>query len=1364
MLIKLFIEWPQPHVVANMQAGRGRFVVTVFTLMVFVNLSLCLNETKQDQDLIWLPDAVADVTIGNIPTLTTSTQTPPNVTSSSQLPTTQRSEPAQLPLNNCIDLNICEDDNETTTSLPDSTVYQHNEPELKQPDELEERLGLLKPAASKNRTGFTDSNSTNETSETTTRPRISTTTSTSSYSIDSDKQDNEEYDLRKFYLQDTVSSQLEDETTTLMPTSSSTLAADKNQTKFISNQVRISNRISNMGDDLHALESNSSASSEPASSSKTRSRVPIIVDLDPLDKRDRYVDDQNDNESARTKSRWSSPLSDTYYVPQMSQHPELATRPVMLTKKQQDKTGSEQVKRPIPDTIIPQAGILDLLHIIKHLNLIKSEPNSKQSPSIGDLSKSASQPATASTYKQPIAFYGLDPGASNHRSVINEGLKQRPFKTETKTNQVSNMLPNPSSPSEALLDESQNDSRLLLEKKRATMNKKMEPKLGSMDTKSMLTKFTSPVLDNDSTTTTTRPHRISLISPYSANFDSGQSTTKNTNINRASMVSMKDQLHASKSLDTNDHDNGSSEHKNRLSSDSSVSRSSHKQIQIGSKPNYQTNISSNRDKSRQTNLSQESHKTQNSNQNNQKQTGGDFSQNNRHTSSSANMRIKDHAELNTDNNSKRGERDANNDKLDLQSTQKGSTDSTSDSSSRNRLNKSTNNSASLQRQLLNHQDRNQKRPPDYKVDSDQLRRQHQPPNRIRPNENQLSGPVVSKIASYLDDPHKKSYYWTSENGNIFMDDLDGPASPSLASHHFPQPLTIGELARQHGINPLPGTPNSLISEFKINHLHHTSEDFGLFSESGTHEDFANHDRQQHTFTQDGDTLNGKQTLSKSGFKLDDELKQKIAIKAFEAATRDPELSAALYGSLFNLSSDAQTALQQFPLNDIPTTQTHDHYPHQPLPIMNQAHYPTEVNLETGSINHEAIPTTNNYYSMPNNKMPSIETPSMIPLAAMQENLMIPSAALHHVASPTAAGQAGLSSPVNLVIADLANKWALSRLPDLIPIPLAATVPGYLIRLPNGKILAAALTNMFSIQGIQQGPLTNSYKNIINHKFKGLIKQQQQQQLHTMKPTNSKQSSFASLASDSGMRPTILLPSQGFRQSPPMPYGHITGSRPKNINKSHKERGSLFRGRGVLSQLLGGASVMGVGGGYRNYQNLRHKDWQSGGKQANSKQQHLEGNIDKSKMVELLANLPIASPNEPVFSFADESELADDLEPDYKMAASTLPLFGQHMQMPGASALESSSLINQPQNEIFDGSGRFIQLKDRLSHLLSLRNATSLTSNDLFRQYADRKRESSSSRRSFFFPLKLDPVKNWLASKRDKMQFNHRNTKFCNDKK
>lgn len=79
-------------------------------------------------------------------------------------------------------------------------------------------------------------------------------------------------------------------------------------------------------------------------------------------------------------------------------------------------------------------------------------------------------------------------------------------------------------------------------------------------------------------------------------------------------------------------------------------------------------------------------------------------------------------------------------------------------------------------------------------------------------------------------------------------------------------------------------------------------------------------------------------------------------------------------------------------------------------------------------------------------------------------------------SITAAASPPTAPPVKTSLSPLGNyQWALARMPDLDPIPLAATVPGYLIRLPNGQIVAAAMTNSVSIQGIQKSLLGKNFK-------------------------------------------------------------------------------------------------------------------------------------------------------------------------------------------------------------------------------------------------------------------------------------------------
>lgn len=397
-----------------------------------------------------------------------------------------------------------------------------------------------------------------------------------------------------------------------------------------------------------------------------------------------------------------------------------------------------------------------------------------------------------------------------------------------------------------------------------------------------------------------------------------------------------------------------------------------------------------------------------------------------------------------------------------------------------------------------------------------------------------------------DDPHKKSLYYTTDSKSTNMYDMN--------SHYG-----FGEIANKHGV------PFRLKSPLGESYHFDGLED-RIPNESSQYEDYV-----YSPYESSGGLQNG------GYFKLDDELKKNIAIKTLE----DPSLLANLLETLNgfdppkipNSSGLGTMAMKKLYTSVInPNNEQPDLY-HSLSSNIN----PLSLILNN-QIRHQS-PITNSFAASDDSQI------AVAPLRSTSNE-----------------------SGVNLMLTDIADKWALSRMPDLIPIPLAATVPGYLIRLPNGQVLAAALTNSFSIQGIQKGPLSASYKSFLNHRLKTLIK-----------PSKSL-SGANHIASDSGLRPYAVPAPNMFAQQ-------------TTSGKGGRKSGGWFT-RGVVSQL--GFTRLGQ----------RQNATRDNGKARPSNSKYKPGKANGSPFAvpslsdQELATLPLADPNEPVFSFADESQIVD----------------------------------------------------------------------------------------------------------------------------
>lgn len=384
-----------------------------------------------------------------------------------------------------------------------------------------------------------------------------------------------------------------------------------------------------------------------------------------------------------------------------------------------------------------------------------------------------------------------------------------------------------------------------------------------------------------------------------------------------------------------------------------------------------------------------------------------------------------------------------------------------------------------------------------------------------------------------DDPFKKSLYYTTDG--VDDDGLFDRGSSPFASR---------AIASQHGVPFRLKSPTG--EKFHLSSI--DPFDDRIPDESNLDEEYLysplDHHHQQQNLGND--------------IKLDDDLRKHLAIKSIE----DPALMTSL---IENLSTKNTRLANQLPNNIMtdPLTQ------HKKL----LANHLIDTSSDgTGEVYHSfatnispfsALSTGLNYYHPQSSALDTVATAA----AATSDSLSnLPAALIRPQAtaatgmssSESGGGGVGGSGGINLMMTDLADKWALSRMPDLIPIPLAATVPGYLIRLPDGRLLAAALTNGFSIQGIQKGPLSASYKNFLNSRIKSLIGK-------SSSSSTPKQSLRNHQTSGSRIRPISLPAPLRFTAANQLAQNHHQQQN-NGFKVKGSERLSNWFSRGVLGQL------------------------------------------------------------------------------------------------------------------------------------------------------------------------------------------------------
>jgi hypothetical protein len=1391
--LNLFIK-SMVRATKRMSAHWLNLVTSLFIISTFVNVVTCLTTGVDEEALKKLKEANDKLVSSNDTTttsahslfstetaITTSTTKMPSfVTNLSQPSTNISFKPVEPERLNATDAKLENDATSISPELVDGQLLSNDGRLTTRAtgNELEDRIGIT--AAPEDGSKLI--------------------TSTSSYFVDTDQDD--EYGLRNILTNDSIDPRTTYENATQAP-----IAIPITELNHLDDSKPIIG-IANKTNDLQSLESRVVTANDGVRIAKQQQQQ---QDSQKIIARNSSLAIINATMERPNTMNWSSPLGNRFFVPQLGSSSDLPLPPSTTTESPPPSmSDDERDKQLIQDTIISQANIVDLLHIIKHLNLINgSSSNGVNAKWMPDTTTNLNEPKEAvhqSAALQTLGLADIEPivqiisrsSALDHhqpngiqRSLNTNFDTGKTHRNTQRPDVVMSMLASPSSPGGTVERNQRNPEQ------RRLVTVGNNPARSGEDSK-FLSKFAHSMMD--STLSAKRSSRLWLNSPYSANFDTGLQMLKNVPTNRASVDSYKDHVHGSKA-----NTESTSQTKQAIRST---------QIKIGSKP-AQMNGKNSTTKTKTKQHNNDSNKVQVSTSTNSHHGDQQQQKDNKVMTSNENESLRE------------GE------KRTKSSSSSSTTKTTRDSSTQNATKDQADSSKRNERDASNSKLNQIKQQPPYqhqiKVDDERsnVMNQHQrysqqvdastdkpPPSPTTESDgptmktanhvndqsidssshftnNIINGQKVANgfmttfpkfINHHLDDPHKKSYYWSPEHSDLYMDDLGLPAD------HFPKPLTIGELARHHGVNPFfPLTKHSILMNDLTRSFnlptYQPSEDFGLSSESGLQEDYAQlpANNLNHGGGGGGSSVfeAGMPGHSKSRLNLDDELKQKIAVKAFEAAMRDPELSTTLFGNLFNNMNSAvvgvngntsTTMMNHHQHVAIDSNQILDHL--RPLPvrplantmptksIANPMHFGAHTNFDALTANYNPL--------MADNRLPPMKPNDpfnlMMPMATVMHDQVADigggATALTNNLGPapinTGPGVGGHSPPpppVNLVITDLANKWALSRMPDLVPIPLAATVPGYLIRLPNGKIFAAALTNMFSIQGIQREPLNGSYKSLLNHKFKVSNKQLQPKLVH-LKQKNT----FANLASDSGSRPTFVMPSavhNNNRQNRNNAHKTTTtSSRLKNqSNKNHGDRGASLFSRGVINQLST------FGGKTNNVHKI------SPSRQTITQPNIKQTTVNKSKVIELLQNLPIADPSEPVFSFSDESELNDEPTTNYNLPPAH-HITSSHLNRMYSMRHPMNQLGNEQSvhhdhatssSDTVESAGKLAEIKSKLNHLLSLKHYSILAGDELFK-HGKRKRKSSSR----FTFAKLEPIMNWLTTRRKILT--RRDPRLCNDNK
>lgn len=919
-------------------------------------------------------------------------------------------------------------------------------------------------------------------------------------------------------------------------------------------------------------------------------------------------------------------------------------------------------EQPIRDTIIPRTRLVDLLDIVKHLNLINNNSNEAMSHDpLNGVFKLRSDQVNTRSPQQPASLSSMQSNWVTNRQFI------RPFGFYDDSRQIQ-----PNKHFEmTTLESSPSNVEAFISSNKSSYNNNRVTRLMNQ------AKGDKTTAARNSRESAKGPIRYSLVSPYTANFDLD---LQFNNLPIKRITPLKDQIvEASSSTDKPMPSHGTTKkalhEKQKLNSITKTNNSTIKHLnQSGSIIYYSADdgvkiVDATKSAKTKTDSGKEAK-----------------------TKPTKTSQTDTTNKSNEENSSfKRGERHViDKNAHESRKVYKGTTNNNDESE--NLMIKSNNVKV---KNFNNNNNDNNKHKTNLDVDDGTTTTELQ----FEPYVSQLSGKIGQyqetshNVLSHLEDVHKKSLYYVPEPAGLYADNA------------MPRPLTIGELARQHGVPFRLKSP--LGEDYKI--APSLYDDHGLPSESGHYEDYVYlpyNNRDHQSLAQD------------NSLKLDEDLQQKIAIKAIEAISKDSEFSNSLLGSFYNDDKQQPIATAHNPsldLRQIPNPVLD----HQISPALQKLYANLLSASSRNTFHQQAIDSMimHQQQSPPSSMAARNPLAMVLPLATISPN---------YNQKTNATGR-----PVNLMLTDLADRWALSRMPDLIPIPLAATVPGYLIRLPNGKILAAALTNSFSIQGIQRGPLSSNYKNFLAQKSRSLIK-----------PTsNHKQLLSHNLAAGSGRQPIVL--------APPQTFGAIRGQT-NSIVQKEKIGGGLFS-RGVLSQLgFGRSSQRPLNGSTNQVINTNSIANTIG-------QLNKIRNINKQQIIKLtnspfpapsfsdqeLAALPIADLDEPVFSFADESQL---LEPqsEYQLAAAHHSMINRATKSPLSASMQHASLMNHlpdpqpiPPNDLLQSASSALALRTKLNQLLNLRGSP--VGDDLFHGTKKRRSPASSS-----LLTKLEPTFAWFA--------------------
>lgn len=485
---------------------------------------------------------------------------------------------------------------------------------------------------------------------------------------------------------------------------------------------------------------------------------------------------------------------------------------------------------------------------------------------------------------------------------------------------------------------------------------------------------------------------------------------------------------------------------------------------------------------------------------------------------------------------------------------------------------------------------------------------------------------------------------------------------------LPQPVTVGEQARYQGnpfrlISPKPVDITQMNSypgsqSIDIRPKHHPGNELDDNSVALANQDYS--------------------MASVAPFNVDalnEELKKKLILKTIEAAAQNRNLPVVIYNNMkqigFNPNSISRARLYAELLSSMNTADSQPaKQPHvsvsqirspavdmalAPLYSPTSASLPESSNLQQTYASSMAQPTSIQDQLAQQLASDHDDIPQGTTLAGLSNG---------STQLPSQGSRTNLNQQMKLVGPEQFYRWALNRMPDLVPIPLAATVPGYLIRLPNGQILAAALTDSLSIQGIHKDTLKPAYKNYLSKRFRNLLKSYQTTQQAAAGgggqklPDESTSNGVLSkglinhLEGDSSVSPIIV-------QAPQSQYQQLLQLHNEQQQRQQQQSQQLSSSNDDKS------SNTGTGFFVRNILKLKRPSKELSNEITLSDSQRVRKSVanrdklkgDNSKQLNKLtgsastltdlelASLPLAEPNEPVFSFADESQLLDSIS-DY----------------------------------------------------------------------------------------------------------------------